>query len=253
MKKLLLSVLFAVMFVFCYGQSETVNDTIRLKIGEKYDDQPIGSLRATHALNQINTVESLSGSELAKVPDSLMKRLNMYVPPYYTGPGENYDKIPTNYILENNYAYHTFTPLSNRAWLATSSELQVYPGLGANTSIGAMLSYQLSDRWIITGGPYLSKYSVNLNQFNDMGLDGQLKFIAHDRIRFNVFGSYSFFGKQNGIGNYPGMYPQSSYGGTVEFKLTEKFGVETGILRQLDPVSGRWKNIPIVRPVFYVK
>jgi hypothetical protein len=253
MKKLLLSVLFAALQVLCYGQSETVNDTIRLKTGEKRGYQSVGSPQTTHTIDQINAVENLSGSELEKVPDSLMKRLNIYVPPYYTGPGENYGKIPTNYIPENNYAYYTFTPLSNRSWLATSSELQVYPRLGANTSIGATLGYQLSDRWIITGGPYLSKYSVNMSQFNDMGLDAHLKFIAHDRIRFNVFGSYSFFGKQNGIGNYPGMYPQSSYGGAVEFKLTEKFGVETGILRQLDPLTGRWKNIPIIRPVFYVK
>ena len=46
---------------------------------------------------------------------------------------------------------------------------------------------------------------------------------------------------------------QRYYGGTIEVKITDRFGLEGGMERHLDPFSGKWKNTPVIRPVFYAK
>ena len=253
MRTLLISLLVIITTTICYGQNDVTNDTIH---PYTFEYKPVGSSQSKQVIDRINNSDYSSdfNKPMHVSNDTLMKRLNLSVPSFYVGPGDNPDRIPTTLITENNYAYRALWGISDRAWLTTLSERRVYPVLGAVTNINAMLSYQLSERWIVSGGPYVSKYSINTAQFNDLGASGQLKYIAHDRISLNIFGTYSVNGKKNDIGsNYSGLFMQNSYGGTVEFKLTPKFGVETGLMRQLDPVSGRWKNIPIINPVFYVK
>jgi hypothetical protein len=49
------------------------------------------------------------------------------------------------------------------------------------------------------------------------------------------------------------MYPQTSYGGSVEFKVTDSWGVMTGMEREFDPFRGKWVNRPFIFPVFYGK
>lgn len=205
----------------------------------------------TQNSSESNTQVTINGMS----SDSAVKRLNLYVPEFYVGPMSNTKRIPTTFILENEYSYNNYHPLGERAGLSTISSLNIYPGLGAVNTIGGSVGYRLSDWWDVSAGSYISKYSIYGNSFNDIGLNGSMKFHLNDRFSINTFGQYSIYGdkKQMVGGNFPGMFPQSYYGGTLEYKINEKFGIQGGMVRELDPMTGKWKNIPVIAPVFYGK
>ena len=44
---------------------------------------------------------------------------------------------------------------------------------------------------------------------------------------------------------------QNSYGGTLEFKISDSFGIEAGAEREFNPMTRKWEPHPIIMPVFY--
>lgn len=44
---------------------------------------------------------------------------------------------------------------------------------------------------------------------------------------------------------------QNSYGGTLEFKISDSFGIEAGAEREFNPMTRKWETHPIIMPVFY--
>ena len=193
------------------------------------------------------------------------KEINITLPPLnlYTGPPLESITV-TNYPFINDYTFSSARKLSDDVWLTTSSIQRTYPTLGAQRTIRANFNYQPLDWLVISGGPYASKYNLgesylnnftmgtHFNAYNDVGVGGAFKFILHDRIRLNVYGQYSVYGKENKIhGPMMNMFPQTFYGGTIELKITEKFGIEGGLIRELNPINGKWQNRTIIAPVFY--
>jgi len=250
-------ILFFILSASVYSQTETSKDSIAKPTG--LPDNISGSAKigeySTDKIYQTNYNNELETSSWSKQErDSLLRRLNIYIPSYYVGPGMNINRIPTTFPFENDYAFHAIwdVGLGNRGWLSTASTQSTYPTLGSMRSINASFNYRITDNLIFSGGPYISKNLIYGNPFDDMGLNGQMKFILHDRVRLNVFGQYSVYGKQNFVGsNASGMFNQSSYGGSFEFKISDKFGIESGIIRELDPMTGKWTNKPFITPVFY--
>ena len=110
------------------------------------------------------------------------------------------------------------------------------------------------DWLVVSAGPYGAKYNLFGATYNDVGVNGAVKFILHDRIRLNGYGQYSVNGDRNGVaGPLMNMYPQTYYGGTIEVKITKNFGIEGGVIRELNPFNGKWVNRPYFAPVFYTK
>ena len=109
--------------------------------------------------------------------------------------------------------------------------------------------------WLSVGaGPYASKYSLYGINSNDVGINGSIKFKLTDNISINGYGQYSAYAKQNNVyGPLMNMYPTTYFGGTLEYKITGKFGIEAGIVRELNPFNGKWENKPYFAPVFYTK
>lgn len=183
------------------------------------------------------------------------KPIDFVVPPLrtYQGPPLSTDNllIP-HFPFAENYAYGGFALLSDRAWLTSISTNQRYPLLGRIRSVNVQLNYKLTDWMYISGGPYASKYDTYSAQMNDFGINGSMKFIVSDRVRFNAYGQRSFNAGKNGIGgSLMDVFPTTYYGGTMEFKISDKFGIEAGMIRELNPFTGKWENKPIISPVFY--
>lgn len=258
MKTIKLILLFAISTISVYAQNSNSkeNDSIQIfNIPETTD-----KTKGTNAISNVSTHEGASFSttpynnhnEISS--DSISKRLGIKIPPFYKGPMDNPGKIATTNIFENEYSYHSYYSISSNSGLGTASSLQVYPGMGAINSISANYNYQPIDWLSISLGTYISKYNLYMNPFNDIGANANLKFHLNDRFRVNVFGQYSAFGKHNNIGgNVQGMYPQSLYGTSLEYKINDKFGVQGGVVRELDATTGKWVNRPFVAPVFYGK
>lgn len=198
-----------------------------------------------------NFKPSLNLTEKSKIDT-----LDLKLPPLkvYYYPTIDTNPINMHYPFANDYNLSAAYKLSDKAWLATNSNNITYPTLGVTRTVNARLGYDVTDWLSISGGTYVSKYSINNNQFNDIGVNGALRLKATDNIRFNVYGQYSRNGKQNGVGGpMSSMYQQSYYGGTVEFKFSDSFGIEAGMQRELNPFTGKWENRPIISPVFYSK
>ena len=88
-------------------------------------------------------------------------------------------------------------------------------------------------------------------RFNDLGAKGRLSFRINDRMKINMFGTYSVY---NGYGMTPAsqlFMNQNSYGGTLEFKISDSFGIEAGAEREFNPMTRKWETHPIIMPVFY--
>lgn len=200
------------------------------------------------------SVYQLNASERVNKLDSLKIKMNVYVPEFYQGPVYNY-LSDSKFPFANDYRYSGYWSVSDRSGLTTRSTHETYPGLGSSTQIGAVYSYMLSDNIIISGGPYAAKYMVNHTIYNDMGVNAALKFNISDRVGFRIFGQYSGFANKHGFNseNRWGMFPQSSFGGAFEYKITDKFGVMGGMNRELNPMTGKWRNVPFLVPVFYGK
>lgn len=256
MKSLIVVLTLSVFFpVFCYSQSELNNDStsVSTQNNSKIESSQSEIKNTVHPENATSS-ESVNKADLSKAGiESAVQRLNLYVPEFYVGPLSNPNKIPTTFILESEYNFQNYQQLNNKALLYTSSSLNIYPGLGANTTISGMVHYKMTDWWSVGGGSYVSKYSIYGNQFNDIGFNGNMSFRLNDRFRLNTFGQYSVYGNKKHMvgGNFPGMFPQSNYGGSFEYKINDKFGIEAGMVRELDPMTGKWKNRPFIAPVFY--
>lgn len=254
--KLILSLVISTLSVCAQNNNGKENDSIQIfNIPETKDK--------TNGTNAISNVSTQEGASLNTSPnnnynnissDSIAKRLGIHVPPFYKGPMDNPNKIATTNVFENEYSYRAFYPVTSNSILSTHSFLHVYPGMGSINSISANYNYQPIDWLSMSLGTYISKYSLYMNTYNDIGTNANVKFHLNDRFRVNVFGQYSAFGKHNDIGgNVRGMYPQSLYGTSLEYKINEKFGVQGGVVRELDATSGKWVNRPFIAPVFYSK
>lgn len=255
--KNLIFILLLVISATAYSQTENPLDSIKPLKKE--------SLRPNEKLNRYLDLEApdnkssisdpkLSTHEQQKNTNEI-KNINLNLPPLdvYIGPPLESNTFTRN-PFANDYSYYSGLGISNQLWMSSSSIQKTYPTLGAIRNVNLQLNYQPTDWLIISGGPYGAKYNLNGNSFNDVGANGNVKFILHDRIRLNGYGQYSVNGKRNNIhGDMIGMFPQTYYGGSIELKITEKFGVEGGVIRELNPFNGKWENRTFFAPVFYTK
>ena len=66
---------------------------------------------------------------------------------------------------------------------------------------------------------------------------------SSDRVTLKVFGSYD-------IGNSYGMSTHS-YGATMSVDMSDRFGMEMGVQRYYDAMSGRWETVPVMIPYYH--
>jgi len=194
-----------------------------------------------------------------KLPDydlsekNYKKSFELNLPPLdlYTGPPLENNTF-SHFPFVNDYSFSSGLKLSDNSWLTSFSGHETYPTLGAIRTVDMKFNYQPLDWLVISAGPYGAKYNLGTRWFNDVGASGAVKFILHDRIRLNAYGQYSAFTDKNGVhGPLMNMYPQTYYGGTLEVKISDKFGIEGGVIRELNPFTGKWENRPYFAPVFY--
>lgn len=236
-----------------YSQTEFPKDSFPplkkkpIRMNEQLDNYLNLDRSQDNFSNQDKTYELLK-------PATELKKYELNIPPLdvYVGPPNEANTFSRNPFI-NDYTFRGGYIINDELWLKSLSLRSTNPSLGAMNLVDIQLNYQPVDWLIMSGGTYGSKYSLYGFNYNDFGFNGALKFIPHDRIRFNVYGQYSINARSNDVPSMMGIYPTTHYGGTIEFKITEKFGVEGGMIRELNPFNGKWENRPIVRPTFYIK
>ncbi|MDR1881731.1 MAG: hypothetical protein LBR26_02990 [Prevotella sp.] len=256
MKKLVFTLLLAIP-VTAYSQTEIPKDSFpslrneSLKPNEKLDDHL--QFNNQNTTNQARAKTALYRSLMNKDAGYGLPDVNLPSLDIYSGPPLESNTF-TSYPFANDFSFYGGRVLSDRMWLSSSSSYNTYPLLGATRNVGMRFNYQPLDWLVVSAGPYGAKYNLFGAAYNDAGVDGSVKFILHDRIRLNAYGQYSAGGDRNGVaGPLMNMYPQTYYAGTIEVKITRNFGMEGGIIRELNPFSGKWVNRPYFAPVFYAK
>ncbi|OJU53033.1 MAG: hypothetical protein BGN96_09915 [Bacteroidales bacterium 45-6] len=112
------------------------------------------------------------------------------------------------------------------------------------------LDYKMTDWLSISGGTYVNQMDLFSRKISDYGLNSRMNLQVNDRLNLRLYGSYSLKGKQSFLNQSP-LYPQNSYGGAVEYRISDKFGLGAGVDRYLNPFTGKWVTQPYVYPIFY--
>lgn len=166
-------------------------------------------------------------------------------------------KMP-KFIPDFDYTRNTYSviPLNDNMWITTARINSNYIGLGGLSSAGAQYNWRINDFVTYSGGVTFSKFNIYNNFDNNLNLNSNLRFELSDRFFFNAFGNLSTPASKNTALfrslNYS-MFPQNNFGGSFEFKVTDKWGVATGAEREFDPFKGKWVTRPFIMPVFYSK
>lgn len=166
-------------------------------------------------------------------------------------------KIPA-FAPEFDYSINTysFIRLNSNSWITTARINSNYLGLGGLSSAGAQYNWRINDFTLYSGGATFSKFNIFNNFSNNLSLNSNLRFELSDRFFFNVFGNYTTPSPSQMnlfLSTYDSMYPQKNFGGSFEFKVTDKWGIVTGAEREFDPFKGKWVTKPFIMPIFYSK
>ncbi|NDW09516.1 hypothetical protein [Dysgonomonas sp. 520] len=257
MRSIFTSLFLAIGILASYGQQEQQSDTISTlqKLNEALENRSVESSSNFQSgfIGEMDKKQLLDGvlvtpNSSVKAQEEAPHLLRFGMPKVYLGPAqeENY----SSYAFANDYAYYSNMPLANNMWLNTASTHETLPIVGAERNVSARLNY-MPAKWIIfSGGPYATKYNAFNKHGNTFGVGGQMKVFLHERIRLNGYGQYSIYGKNDDM-YVPGMFQQTYFGGSLEFKITKHFGIEGGIIRELNPFTGKWQNRTFIAPVFY--
>jgi len=182
--------------------------------------------------------------------------------------GLNYDKplfksdafnlqVP-KFVPNFDYSINTYSliRINSNSWITTARINSNYLGLGGLSSAGAQYNWKVNDFMFYSGGATFSKFNIFNNFSNNLSLNSNLRFELSDRVFLNVFGNYTTPSPSQMnlfLSTYDSMYPQKNFGGSFEFKVTNKWGIVTGAEREFDPFKGKWVTKPFIMPIFYTK
>lgn len=249
---IVISILFS---SFCYAQTESDNDSIRLNKERTEQLLNYKLQKGTHDLDK--KVWSDDNSSLYKANDELdvtSNVLDMNIPPLkiYEYPLHDYLANPVGNPFADDYIYNGYSRITDRDWITTRSEHTTFPALGSLSLINVNYNYQFSDRLSGSAGTYGTRYYYNMNPNYDFGVNAALSLELTDRISVVGFGQYSARGNINKVGgDNAWLFPQTHYGGAAIFKISDTFGIESGVMRELNTMTGKWRTIPIFAPVFF--
>ena len=137
------------------------------------------------------------------------------------------------------------------AYLLASGGVNVMPGLLDRES-GALTLQQNLGRWTFTALVTADKYRFSSMGFLETryGVGGTISYQVNNHLSLHAFGHY--YGNSSMISPMVNPYlATTTYGGYADIRVSKNFGVDTGVRRYLNPMSGKWVTDPIVSP--YIK
>ncbi|MDR1730348.1 MAG: hypothetical protein LBR52_06770 [Prevotellaceae bacterium] len=141
------------------------------------------------------------------------------------------------------------TPQNNRSWVTLSHQDITHPGLGYTNTVSGAYNFKLNDNVTLSAGMYAGKYSVNDYFKNDAGISGNIRLTLSDHFALDFSGRYSFNKMQSVFGS--SMFPQTGFGGALEYKANDTWGIKLGTLYEYDVIRNQWVLKPYIIPMFY--
>jgi hypothetical protein len=236
MRKFLL-IVFVLTSICCFGQKTTQENDDSLTLKRK-----LFSLSNSSTSNQPVEVTIYSG---------INPEFNI---------NQSYYSPLLNFYQQNNSVYR-FLPdqnLTNQFIISdfnsiTTSHIQSnFIGLGGLNLVQANYNFKPVDNVDFSAGIYAAKFNIYNDFLNDGGFNGNLKFQLSDRININLFGQYSITGNHIAISPFIApIYPHSDFGGSMEIKVNNDWGIMMGAENEYDVFLRKWVTRPFIMPVFY--
>ncbi len=141
--------------------------------------------------------------------------------------------------------------------IMATGEIATYPGLMQEES-GTLGFYQSVGKFTFYSGGKVNKYGYFRGLNTQYGLEGRVSYEVTPRLLFSVFGTYYFDKAPNSRYSLPlspaiiGFYNRSTFGGSVDYKINEYWGVEAGMqaVRQLG--TRKYELEPIATPYYRI-
>ena len=184
---------------------------------------------------------------LQKTPESLS--LNPKATKLDISPGL-YDNRRGSWEINTLQGGKLFHPWRG-AYVIASGGVNVMPGLLDRES-GALTLQQNLGRWTFTASAFADKYRFTSMGFLETryGVGGTVGYQVSDRISLHAFGYY--YPNSSMVSPMVNPYlSTTTYGGYADIQISKNFGVDTGVRRYLNPMTGKWVTDPIVNP--YIK
>lgn len=213
-----------------HAQHGIERDTVRLRKDSLVSIPHKESISYGKAVNTLNPkeyeVHKPSGKVSGMNVDFKLYR-PFYVPLYYTNPSPMFygDYSTAGRILPSLYG--------------TGSQ-STLPGLGRINRISFMYGWS-NDYFDVQAGVSATKYSLPYSVGQSFGAFGTLLYHPRERFHIKLFGSYSPDSRYGFNG--------TSYGTTVGYDVTDRFGVEVGVQRYYESQRG-WQTAPIAIPYY---
>jgi hypothetical protein len=122
-----------------------------------------------------------------------------------------------------------------------------------DVATGSVSLHQDFGRLHFVASAVANKYWMPMQSqlYTQYGIGGTIGYDITNAVSLHAFGYYY---AQNSL-VAPAFSPYvstTSFGGFAYIRFSENFGIEVGVRRYVNPMSGRWTTSPIVTPYFHV-
>lgn len=136
------------------------------------------------------------------------------------------------------------------AYVIVTGGADSMPGLLDRES-GALTLQQNLGRWSFSASALADKYRFVGMGFlqTKYGIGGTVSYWLNDAVSLHAFG-YLYPGASMITPAVNPYLSTTNYGGYADFRINKRFGVDTGVRRYMNPMTGQWVTDPIISPYF---
>ena len=116
------------------------------------------------------------------------------------------------------------------------------PGIGVFNRASIDFKHQLSHHFYFNINTEAVKINMPLTGGTGLNIGGTFVYSPNERMNINIFGNYS-------INNSPLLF-NNNYGASLSYDFSDHFGIEVGVQRFYNSVTGKWETIPMAIPYY---
>jgi len=151
----------------------------------------------------------------------------------------------------------SITPLNDNFSFLIHGYQSTLPGGGGQTIINPMVVWN-NDRWTVRGGGFGGRLfsPFHFTPGYTVGANTSVSYQATDWLKFNAWGEYAWYngGKgQSAFIHYNPHFNHTNVGGSMEFKISDSFGIGIGMQQEYNPIRRKWESQPLIYPIFFSK
>lgn len=129
---------------------------------------------------------------------------------------------------------------TGQIWL--EGEQNSLPGIGRINEASILWKQQLTDHLSLQTSVVATQLNMEFFHRHVLQLQAQMYYRLTDHLTFHLFGSYDTGNPYNPYGR--------QWGGSLDWQISPRFGIEGGVRRNYNAATGRWETLPIVAPYY---